>query len=131
MNVITGIFLILHGLVHLLYAGQSWRLFELRPGFLWPDGSWIFSRLIPDDTTRILASFSLALAALGFVVGGLALVLRYDGWRLAAVGAAAFSTLLYLLLWNGSIKALDEQGGIGLLINLAILVIVLVLKWSF
>lgn len=131
MTIILGIFLLLHGLVHLLYAGQSWRLFELRPGFLWPDGSWIFSRLLADETTRMMASLSLALAALGFVVGGLALILRYDGWRLAAVGAAAFSTLLYLLLWNGSRKALDEQGGIGLLINLVILVVVLVLKWPF
>ena len=25
------IFLVLHGIVHLLYAGQSWRVFELRP----------------------------------------------------------------------------------------------------
>jgi len=36
MNFILGIFFILHGLVHLLYAGQSLRLFELRPGMTWP-----------------------------------------------------------------------------------------------
>ena len=44
------------------------------------------------------------------------------------VGAAVFSALLYILLWNGSTKALDEQGGIGVLINRAILVMVLILK---
>jgi hypothetical protein len=31
-----GIFFLLHGLVHLLYAGQSLRFFELRPGMTWP-----------------------------------------------------------------------------------------------
>ena len=30
MKIVLGIFFILHGLVHLLYAGQSLRLFELR-----------------------------------------------------------------------------------------------------
>jgi len=36
LTIILGIFCILHGLVHLLYAGQSRRLFELRPGMVWP-----------------------------------------------------------------------------------------------
>jgi hypothetical protein len=31
-TIIPGIFLIWHGLVHLLYAGQNKRYFELRPG---------------------------------------------------------------------------------------------------
>ena len=39
------LFLFLHGMVHLLYAGHSLRLFELRPGLSWPDSSWAFSRL--------------------------------------------------------------------------------------
>jgi hypothetical protein len=41
-----GIFLVLHGLVHLLYFGQSARYFELKPGMTWPDGAWAFSRLL-------------------------------------------------------------------------------------
>jgi hypothetical protein len=32
--ILVGIFFILHGFVHLLYAGQSLRKFELRPGSL-------------------------------------------------------------------------------------------------
>jgi hypothetical protein len=129
MTIIFGIFLILNGLVHLLYAGQSWRLFELRPGLLWPDGSWIFSKLLGDGATRIFAGISLAIAGLAFVGGGFGLILRYHWWRPLTIGAAAFSALLYILLWNGSLKALDDQGGIGVLISLAILVIVLIIKW--
>ena len=32
--IIMGMFFILHGLVHLLYVGQSGRLFELRPNIV-------------------------------------------------------------------------------------------------
>ena len=70
MTIIFGIFLVLNGLVHLLYAGHSWQLFELRPGLLWPDGSWIFSKLLGDGATRILASISLAIAGVAFAGGG-------------------------------------------------------------
>lgn len=79
-TIITGIFLVLHGLVHLLYFGQSRRLFELRPKMVWPDGSWAFSKLVGDtrsspvdETTRLLASVALVLAAIGFMAGGLGL----------------------------------------------------------
>jgi hypothetical protein len=60
--IIVGIFLILHSLVHLLYAGQSGRFFELRPHMTWPDGSWAFSKLLGGESVRLLASILLALA---------------------------------------------------------------------
>jgi hypothetical protein len=129
MTTLMSIFLILHGLVHLLYAGQSWRLFELTPGMRWPDGSWLFSQPLGNGATRSLASISLAFVALGFMVGGLGLFLGQDWWRLAAVGAACFSTAIFLLLWNGIFQAVDAQGGVGLLINLMLLGSVLLLKW--
>ena len=129
LTIIMGIFFVLHGLVHLLYAGQSRRLFELRPGMVWPDGSWLFSRLLGDETTRLLASLLLALAALGFVAGGLGLLIRQDWWRPVTVGAAVVSGAIFLLFWDGRLQALDDKGGIGLLINLALLVVVLIGKW--
>ena len=126
LTIIMGIFFVLHGLVHLLYAGQSRRLFELRPGMVWPDGAWLFSRLLGDETTRLLASILLALAALGFVAGGLGLLIRQDWWRPVTVGAAVVSGAIFLLFWDGRFQALDDKGGVGLLINVAILVVVLI-----
>ena len=35
---------------------------------------------------------------------------------------------VFIVFWNGKVQALDDQGGIGLLISLAIPVIVLILK---
>ncbi len=129
MTILMGIFLVLHGLVHLLYAAQSWRLFELRAGMVWPIGSWLFPRLIGDDPTRYLASGALALASLSFLVGGLGLIFGQAWWRPAAIGGAIFSIVIFLVMWNGKFQAVDEQGGVGLLISLVILTLALFLKW--
>ena len=119
----------MHGLVHLLYFGQGARYYELQPGMLWPDGSLIFSRLLGDGAARNLASVMLVLAAIGFVIGGAGILFRQGWWRPVITGTAVFSTMIFVLFWDGIAQALDNKGGIGALINIAILVIVLVLKW--
>ena len=129
LRYITGGFLILHGLVHLLYFGQSWRVFQLQPGLLWPDGSWVFAKLLGNDPTRVVASFSLVVAAIGFAVGGIAILLGQAWWQPLVIGSLIFSSLLYIAMWNGRIERLSDQGVIGLLINLAILIAVLVFRW--
>ena len=129
LRFIVGAFIVLHGLVHLLYFAQSRRVFELQPGMTWPDGSWAFSRLLGDEATRLLASIACVLAAIGFVVGGTVILLGQAWLRLVVVGAAVFSAAVFFLLWNGKTQKLAEQGAIAILINLAILVYVLVLQW--
>ena len=119
--------MVLHGLVHLLYFGQSARFFELKPGMVWPDGSWFFSRLVGDGTGRTLATISLIAAAIGFIAAGIALVFKQPWHTSIAIGAAILSTLVYILFWNGKMQDLDGQGGIGILINGAILVSLFVL----
>ena len=128
-RIVLGIFMVLHGLVHLLYFGQSQRIFELQPGMDWPDGSWAFSKLLGEGTTRMLASVLLVLAGIGFAAGGVGLLARQPWWRPAVVSVAAFSSVIYFLLWNGAFQNLDNQGWIGILINVAILVAVLVFQW--
>jgi hypothetical protein len=129
MRFIFGVFIVLHGLVHLLYFGQSARYFELKPGMIWPDGSWVFSRLLGEAATRNLASISLILAALGLVAGGIGIFVMQGWWRPMVVGAATLSAVAYVLLWNGRLQNLDGQGAIGLLIDVALVVAVLVLRW--
>jgi hypothetical protein len=129
ISILSGMFFVLHGLVHLLYFGQSARYFELQPGMVWPDGSWMFSRLLGDGTTRNLASALLVLAALIFVAGGIGIFARQSWWRPVILAAAVFSSLIYLLLWDGGWGHLDNKGGVGILINLAILAALLVFRW--
>jgi hypothetical protein len=129
MTILFGVFLILHGFVHLLYLGQAARIFELKPGMVWPGGAWMLSRVLGDDSTRIAACVVLALAALAFVAAGIG-VFTGPAWRRPViVGAAVFSSVVYLALWNGRAENLDGQGAIGILINAAILAAVLVLRW--
>lgn len=129
MRIIFGIFIVLHGLVHLLYFGQSARFFELKPGMVWPDGSWAFSSVLGDGAARNLASILLIVAAIGFVVGGIGIFAGQSWWRAVVVSAAVFSSFIYILFWNGGFQNLDGQGGVGILINAAILIAVLVLQW--
>ena len=128
-TILVGIFFLLHGMVHLLYAGQSWRLFELRPEMTWPDSSWAFSKLLGDPTARLLATVFLVLAALGLAASGLGLILRADWWRSVAIGSTVFSSVLFLVMWNGKFQALADQGGVGILIDIAILILILIFKW--
>jgi hypothetical protein len=129
VRIIVGIFIVLHGLVHLLYFGQSQRLFELQPGLVWPDGSWAFSKLLGDETTRLLASASCVLAAIGFVAGGAGILARQSWWRLPVVSSAAFFTVMLILLWDGQMQRLSDKGAFGVLIDVTILVVVLILRW--
>lgn len=121
MSIILGIFFLLHAFVHLLYAGQALRFFELRPGLAWPDGAWVFSRLLDDPAIRWLAAVTLSLAALGFLSAGLGLFFDAGWARTVTLGAAGFSVLIYLLLWDGKFHELPDKGGIGLLISLGVL----------
>jgi hypothetical protein len=129
LRLIMGVFIVLHGLVHLLYFGQSRQFFELQPGMVWPDGSWAFSKLLGVETTRWLASATCILAATLFIASGLGIFVKQAWWRPVIVVSAAFSALLFLLFWNGVFQKLDNQGWVGILINLAILGAVLVLQW--
>jgi hypothetical protein len=129
LRIIVIVFVVLHGLVHLLYVGQSGRLFELQPGLVWPDGSWAFSRLLGDEAARVVAGACCMLAAIGFVAGGMGLLARQAWWRPVVVGAAAFSAATLLLLWDGQMQRLDDQGAIAILINLAILAALLIFRW--
>lgn len=130
LQFVFGVFIVLHGLVHLLYFGQSARRFELRPGMTWPDGAWAFSRLLGAHSTRKLASLACLVAAIGFVAGGAGLLINQVWWRPLVVAAAAFSSLVFILFWDGKLRKLDEQGGVGIFINSALLLAALVLQLS-
>jgi hypothetical protein len=128
-RIIFGIFIALHGLVHLLYFGQSRRLFELQPGMKWPDESWIFSKLNAGALVRDVASLVLVLVAAGLVAGGIGVLARQAWSRWVVVAALALSSLLYLAMWDGTGQHLDQQGGIAILIAAAIALDLLVVRW--
>ncbi|HSJ55813.1 MAG TPA: hypothetical protein VLC95_01435 [Anaerolineae bacterium] len=129
LKFVVAAFFILHGLVHLLYCGQCLRLYELQPGMVWPDGSWVFSRLLGDERARLVAVVALVLAASGFVVAGVGLAARQAWWQPVVVAAVLLSAVLFVLFWDGNWQHLDEKGAFALLINGAVFAAVALFRW--
>ena len=120
MKYIIGIFIILHGLVHLFYFAHSKKIFELRPGFDWPDNSWVLSKFLETDTIRIIASLMCLMIAAAFVTSGIFYIANAF-WALnLLLISTILSSLLFILLWDGRLKKLETQGAIAMIINISI-----------
>ncbi len=124
MRIALGIFIILHALVHAIYVGQALRWFELRPGMTWPDGSWALGSL-SDGAVRALAAISIGLCSVAMIVGA-AGYLAGAGWGTwTVVGSATLVSAFHALLWSGKWSEFGDQGGYGVVINVAIAAVLL------
>jgi hypothetical protein len=120
MGTIFGIFLVLHGLVHLLYFAVSRSLVDIKL-VGWPERSWAFSHLFGTSTTRSLASAVYVLTTVLFVVSGIGVLFRASWWNPLLIGTAIFSSATFILFWDGKSQKLPDKGFVGVLINLLIL----------
>lgn len=124
LNLISGIFVILHGLVHLWYFTLGQRLVPFEPAMGWSGRSWIFTGLIGDTATRAIASVLFILAAAGFVASGIGVIARLDWWQTAIIASALLSAATFILFWDGSLQTPIQKGLLGLIINIVILIAV-------
>lgn len=129
MRILFGLFLAAHGLVHAMYVGQALRVFEVKPGMMWPDGSWALAGLLGNPGVRWLVAAIFSLIAAAFVVSGVALIARQAWWGQVAAATAVVSTITLLLAWNGQLRGLDAQGLYAVVINVVVVVTALVLHW--
>jgi hypothetical protein len=129
LRILFGVFILSHGLVHLWYVTLSQRLVQFQPEMGWTGESWLFSPLLGDAATRLLATVLYSLAALGFVAGGIGVFAQQAWWRPVVIGSAAFSAAIILLFWDGSLQMIVEKGLLGFLINAALLIALLVFDW--
>ena len=127
LKMILAALMVFHGLAHAVLAmvpnpNDSQPTFaNFFPGF----GSWLFPGL-SESAARTTASMLAALATIGSVAAGLALlgvVVPFDWWRVLAIGSAAVSLLLVVLFWDIYMIA-------GLLIDAAILATLVFTSWS-
>ena len=126
INLILGIFIVLHGLVHLWYFTLSQRLIQFQAEMGWTGKSWLFTSPVGDTPTRSIASVLYILATLGFIAGGIGIFIHQTWWRPTLMISAIFSSAVILLFWDGNAEMLIQKGLIGFFINIAILVILLV-----
>lgn len=121
--ILAGIFLILHGLVHLWYVVLAYQLVEFQPDMGWTGKSWILSSFLNEKVVRSAAGALFALAALAFVFSGIGF-LANAGWaRPLILLSAILSSLVILIFWDGSSKLLVQKGILGFLINVVILLV--------
>ena len=130
-RIIMGIFILLHGLVHLWYVVLAQQLVEFQAAMGWTGESWLLTSPLGDAATRTLATVLYILSTLGFLAGGVGLLAQQDWWRPVVIGSAAFSTVVVVLFWDGGTQMLVEKGLLGFLINAALLVWLLLFKPSF
>lgn len=120
MKPLNGIFILLHGLVHLFYFAHRKKIFELHPGFEWPDNSWALLKLPGTKTIRTIASLMCILVAATFVISGIAYLAKSVRANNLTIISAIFSSAIFILLWDGRLKKLDNQGAIAIIINISI-----------
>jgi hypothetical protein len=128
LRFLIGLFIILHGLVHLWYFTLSQRLVVFKPEMGWTGKSWILSSLLGDSTTRLLAGALFVLVAIVFVISGVGLFVGAEWWRTALISSAIFSCAIILIFWDGSMQLIIQKGLIGFLISLVMLLVLLLPK---
>ena len=125
---LLGLFLILHGLVHLWLFTLSQRLIEFKPEMGWSGKSWLLTGLLGDSTTRLLASILFVVAAVAFVLSGVTIFLRSDWWWSMLLGASIVSAVTLFLFWDGSVDLIIQKGLIGFFISLVIFLVLLLAR---
>lgn len=121
---LIGIFIILHGLVHLWYVVLSFRLVEFQPEMGWTGTSWLLSGNVQETTLRTLAGILFIASAFAFVISGIAVFANADWLKTFLLASALFSSLIMLVFWDGKLNLLVQKGVIGILINLGIIIMI-------
>jgi hypothetical protein len=123
----SGLFIVLHGLVHLWYVVLSQKLVAFQPEMGWTGRSWLLTNVLGDSPTRLLAGLLYVLATIGMVVSGIGVMARGEWWRPVLIGSTVLSSVTLLLFWDGSTDLIVQKGLLGLVINGAILIALAVL----
>lgn len=125
-RIAAGVFLVLHGLVHLWYVvlSQQWVAFEPEMG--WSGRSWLLTPILGGGAARTVATILYVVATLAFIVGGGGIVVRAAWARPVLVSAALLSAVAIALFWEGGMGMAMQKGLIGLLISVALLIVL----WS-
>ena len=119
MRYAAGVFIVLHAMVHAMYAGQALRWFELREGMAWPLEARLLSS-VSDDSLRVFAAIAIGITSVTLIAGGVGIYLDATWGGGVTVAAAIVLSLLHLLLRDGDLRTSPDQGHYGIIINLVI-----------
>jgi hypothetical protein len=97
---IFAIFLILHGLVHWVYAAPEPGVSGAPPwSFL--TQRWLVTKASLDQTAALkLGIVLISLVTVGFTVSGIGLLISQEWWRIGAIASSTVSLVLVALFWH-------------------------------
>jgi hypothetical protein len=115
-----------HGLVYVIFALYSPYLGSLG----WRGSSLLLGNSIVGQTLKMLTIDLWAVAGVGLIATGITIAFisffrRF--WRPLAIGASLVSILSLWVFWDGQQSSFSSQGGIGMIVSLAILTAAIVL----
>ena len=76
---------------------------EFQPEMGWSGKSWLFTNLIGDSATRVLAGILLILVTAGLSAGGIGFLAQQQWARPVLIASAAASAVVPILFWDGSL----------------------------
>ncbi|MBI9051390.1 MAG: hypothetical protein JEZ00_18340 [Anaerolineaceae bacterium] len=128
-NTFFGIFMLLHGLVHIWYIVLSRQWVAFTPEMGYSGQSWLLSKPLGDGSTRLLASLLYGLSTVVMVIAAIS-ILCNGGWmRPWLIIGSICSAMTILICWDGSFERIIEKGLIGFLINIVSIGLALGNSW--
>ena len=129
LHIILGVFLILHGAVHIWYVAMARGLISADADTTWNGRSWLFTRKLGDQTTMTLATIVFSAITLVFAVAGIALVAQQEWFSTWAITGSILSIAAIVCFWDGRPDHPVEKGLLGIILDVAILVALLYFEW--
>jgi hypothetical protein len=123
-RIISGIFIILHGLVHIWYVVLSFNLVTFQPDMGWTGNSWLFASPKSHQVMRMIAGVLFIISTMLFVISGITILANFSGANTMLSIAAILSMITLVVFWDGKTDMIVQKGIIGVIINLVIIVTV-------
>ena len=106
-----------HGLVYLI--APRWTEWGS-----WTGSSAVLGGAVTGDSLKALTGGLWAIAGVGFLGAAVTIALAPwvpSLWRPLAVGAGLIGVLSFVVFWDGQVQLLVDEGAIGLVLSLAVL----------
>jgi len=129
LHIILGVFLILHGAVHIWYVAMARGLISADADTIWNGRSWLFTRRLGDQATMALATIVFSAITLVFAVAGIALVAQQERFSTWAITGSILSIAAIIGFWDGKPDHPVEKGLLGITLDVAILAALLYFEW--
>lgn len=121
-QLLLGLFLIAHGLVHLIFLIHSYD--EKKGVYLgWTGRSWLLDKILPTKLTTYIGKASWIFIMILFVMSGLSilnLIVSNDFSALLIIISSIIATLAFIIYYNG-LSPTPFQWILGVVINLSLI----------